>query len=50
MDQNEINQIEDPEEREQAQRKENARVTAELAKLTPEQSKKLRNIAGFGGM
>lgn len=50
MDQGEINQIEDDEERERAQRAENARVSADLAKMTPEGRAALRDIAGFGGM
>jgi hypothetical protein len=50
MEQSDINQIEDDAEREKEQRKRNAEVTAELAKLTEEQRKAFRNIAGYGGL
>lgn len=48
MNQDEINQIKDPDERDSAQRQENLRVARELATLTPEQQGRIQGL--FGGM
>lgn len=50
MDQFEINQIEDDDERDREQRKRNRELAAELAQLNEEQRRALRNVAGYGGL
>ena len=50
MEQHEIDAIEDEAKRETAQRIANRKLAQELAEMSEESKKALRNIAGYGGL